>query len=650
MVKFRRVYGLIIIMAVLLSAVLFVPQLAIADHGGREPGGYALHQAWGTEATDEPFQQIEPEEDTGSLVPVGPLQTGWQTIMADGFEGAWPGVWTITRSLAVDAYWNDTDAISHSGSWSAFCAGGGSEGVAPGENYPNYMSTFMIYGPFSLADAVGAKVDHYLWLDSESGWDKFLCQASLDGEHFYGGGEWGNTGGWVARSFDLADVCGEPNVWIAFVFKSDESNPSGDYYGAFIDDVVLQKDVGTDLKAVEVYFSTEPGDMTEEHVVTEPTVGQDVYFHFRFSCIAPGTTPTFHNEFKLDGSVFDSAEGTAEGGHTYVWWSDIPWAATAGAHTVTGVLDVYDDVSEADETNNEAEKSWTAAQFDLEAVEVYLSTQVGDMAKEHVVSEPAVGQEIYFHLKWNCYGSGLTPSFRVELELDGIVFDYGEITVEDGMDYTLWTDIPWTATAGAHTLTGVLDVNDDIAESNEANNEASKSWGGAAVDISVVLQGGSRPPEAWEVPITIKFFSPGADVMTDTPIYEFDLTTAKSDGTAICQCVGVTPGTYEITAQASNCPECTEGNCTLTNVKRSVVISAPSTAVDMGTLLAGDANCDGIINISDFGILAVAYMCTEGEPCYECRADFDCNGIINISDFGLLAVNYMQISPIAISG
>jgi hypothetical protein len=169
------------------------------------------------------------------------------------------------------------------------------------------------------------------------------------------------------------------------------------------------------------------------------------------------------------------------------------------------------------------------------------------------------------------------------------------------------------------------------------------------VDISVVLQGGSRPPEAWEVPITIKFFSPGADVMTDFPAYECHCTPTKSGDHAICRCIDIGPGTYDITAQASNCPECTEGNCTLMNVKRSVVISAPSTAVDMGTLLAGDANCDGIVNISDFGILAVAYMCTEGEPCYDCRADFDCNGIVNISDFGLLAVNYMKISPLDIS-
>jgi hypothetical protein len=161
---------------------------------------------------------------------------------------------------------------------------------------------------------------------------------------------------------------------------------------------------------------------------------------------------------------------------------------------------------------------------------------------------------------------------------------------------------------------------------------------GCQVDISVVLQGGSRPPEGWEVPVTIKFFSPGADVMTDDPLEQFDLTTTKSDSTAVCQC-SVDPGTYDITTVSEH---------TLINVKRDVVISSPSTAVDMGTLLEGNGNDDIIINISDLGILAVSYMCLEGEPCYDPRADFDRNGIVNISDLGLLAVNYMKISPIVV--
>jgi pimeloyl-ACP methyl ester carboxylesterase len=184
-----------------------------------------------------------------------------------------------------------------------------------------------------------------------------------------------------------------------------------------------------------------------------------------------------------------------------------------------------------------------------------------------------------------------------------------------------------------------------VAEDNHGATTSGPLWDFTTgdvceVDISVVLQGGSRPPEAWEVPITIKFFGPGADVIFDSPICVFNLTTTKSDSIATCQCPDVMPNNYDITAVSEH---------TLINVKRNVVISAPSTAVDMGALLDGNANDDGIINISDFGILAISYLCMEGEPGYDARADFDRNGITNISDFGLLAVNYMQMSPIDIS-
>ena len=74
--------------------------------------------------------------------------------------------------------------------------------------------------------------------------------------------------------------------------------------------------------------------------------------------------------------------------------------------------------------------------------------------------------------------------------------------------------------------------------------------------------------------------------MTDTPVEQFDLTTTKSGSTAICQCT-VAPGTYDITAVSEH---------TLINVKRNVVISTPSTAVDMGTLLEGNAN-DDVVNM-----------------------------------------------------
>ncbi len=73
---------------------------------------------------------------------------------------------------------------------------------------------------------------------------------------------------------------------------------------------------------------------------------------------------------------------------------------------------------------------------------------------------------------------------------------------------------------------------------------------GAVVSISVVLQGDGRPDPAWVVPLTVRFFPPGADVLNDTPTYEFKLTTTKSSagGWAICEASGIVPGTYDITA------------------------------------------------------------------------------------------------------
>ncbi|MGD2147388.1 MAG: hypothetical protein PVH41_11900, partial [Anaerolineae bacterium] len=76
-------------------------------------------------------------------------------------------------------------------------------------------------------------------------YDEFIWGASVDGTSYGGYGRSQNTDGWIERSLDLTqvpilgDVTGESQVWIAFVFQSDYSNPV-DYFGAWVDNVVLQ--------------------------------------------------------------------------------------------------------------------------------------------------------------------------------------------------------------------------------------------------------------------------------------------------------------------------------------------------------------------------------------------------------------------------
>ncbi|MDD5094244.1 MAG: C25 family cysteine peptidase [Dehalococcoidia bacterium] len=148
----------------------------------------------------------------------------------------------------------------------------------------------------------------------------------------------------------------------------------------------------------------------------------------------------------------------------------------------------------------------------------------------------------------------------------------------------------------------------------------------ANVEISVVLQGSSRPDAGWVIPLTVKFFKPG----TSTLVAEFHPTTRKVGGAAVCTLGGVVPGTYDITV---------DSDTTLMNVNRGVGVSLPSTPVNMGTLLEGDADNSGTIDEMDFGILQAVFMTSDPS------ADFDRNGIVDIADFGLLAVNFMKTSP-----
>ena len=162
------------------------------------------------------------------------------------------------------------------------------------------------------------------------------------------------------------------------------------------------------------------------------------------------------------------------------------------------------------------------------------------------------------------------------------------------------------------------------------------------VSISVVLQGDGRPDIGWAVPLTVKFFTPGADILNDTPTYEFKLTTTRSatENTAVCEATSVAPGTYDITVL---------GESTLLNAKRNVVISAPQTSVDLGTLLEGDANNDNVVNFGDCAIMSTCWLLSKDFAKYDARTDFDRDGLINVADLCLLAANWLRSSPIEIT-
>ena len=171
----------------------------------------------------------------------------WVTIIHEDFEGDFPGVWELDDVNGTGIIWGKRDCKPFAGSYSGWGIGGGSSGssLGCGSNYTDGMNTWMVYGPFNLADALAADLSFQLWLNSEPNWDWMCRYASINNVDYHGSCVSGNTAGWIDRVLDLGSVdtlgslLGQPQVWIALTFSSDELWNYPD--GAYVDDILLRK-------------------------------------------------------------------------------------------------------------------------------------------------------------------------------------------------------------------------------------------------------------------------------------------------------------------------------------------------------------------------------------------------------------------------
>jgi len=143
-----------------------------------------------------------------------------------------------------------------------------------------------------------------------------------------------------------------------------ESRTTGNH--ARLEKVVID---GPDFEMKDIWMSSQPNDADKNYEVPNPSPGQPVYFHFRYELHGSGIYPPYRREVRLDGNVFCSRNNVTtanEGGHTYCVWCLDPWMATKGRHTIEAEVDVYNQVSELDEDNNELDCEFTVGE-DLNA-------------------------------------------------------------------------------------------------------------------------------------------------------------------------------------------------------------------------------------------------------------------------------------------
>lgn len=196
-----------------------------------------------------------------------PNDTTEVLILAESFEAGFPaGKWVVKPAEAATA-WDDVNCLAASGSRSAWCAAGGVHPQPPCSQYANNMKAWMVWGPFDLSDAVGARVEFSYFLQEEMGYDRFFFGASENDSQWAGSWFDSNVSDWTKMFMDLSNVpgagsyVGKNAVWIGFYFESDVSNT---HYGAYVDDVLIYKSIPVtptptpqpDLPSVQITIPT----------------------------------------------------------------------------------------------------------------------------------------------------------------------------------------------------------------------------------------------------------------------------------------------------------------------------------------------------------------------------------------------------------
>jgi hypothetical protein len=180
-----------------------------------------------------------------------PMVTGWTVIVAEDFEGAFPGEWQLSDQDPREGLHvlGPRTCRAYSGNHSGWVVGGGAgAGIGCGSAYPRHVEAWMVYGPFSLSGASDAELTFQLWLNSEPEYDGVFHGASIDGVEFHGHTVTGHSAGWMQHGLNLrsvlvlGDLTGQEEVWIALLFVSDGVVRMQE--GAYIDDIVLRKLVG----------------------------------------------------------------------------------------------------------------------------------------------------------------------------------------------------------------------------------------------------------------------------------------------------------------------------------------------------------------------------------------------------------------------
>jgi len=198
----------------------------------------------------------------------------------------------------------------------------------------------------------------------------------------------------------------------------------------------------------------------------------------------------------LDGSTsylaYKNFGGLSSGATTDVIFT---WNAIVGDHTFRAVVDKTNTIPESDETNNE--KTIT-----------FSSTALSDLVVENIKWTPessSIGDSITFTTTIKNQGNGSSTNGNVHFYFDDSTTQYTYKPI-NGITAGSVTTVSfiWKAQPDFHTLTAIVDKNNNIDESNELNNEKNVTFSIVSLP-DLIVQNITWTPNSCTIGDTVTF-------------------------------------------------------------------------------------------------------------------------------------------------
>lgn len=187
-------------------------------------------------------------------VEVTSFKSGWVTLFEEDFEAGISNPPWLNISVSGGPYMWGAEAVANSldpaSTMVAWGVGTGTPELDPQQDgYPTGVDAWLVpAGSFDFTEVVDAELTFDLLLDAVPGvpgdptkvGNTFAVAVSTDGNTYTGvkiidGG----SGTWESLGQNLSEYAGEPQVWVALIFTSDDQPNPDNKPGAMIDNVAL---------------------------------------------------------------------------------------------------------------------------------------------------------------------------------------------------------------------------------------------------------------------------------------------------------------------------------------------------------------------------------------------------------------------------